>query len=102
MKLEAVAYAGLLLQAPWVHAVEDEPSQDALSSFDFGETVQYTLNNIVALDDAWSPDHLPDDKSYLDYLFYGQSPPVYPSRKCAPNSNPLFTSQLVPRVSDCS
>jgi hypothetical protein len=49
-------------------------------SWNFGETVQYTLDNIVALDDVWSPEHLPQDKSHLDHTFAGQSPPVYPSR----------------------
>ncbi|TPX09896.1 uncharacterized protein E0L32_008918 [Thyridium curvatum] len=79
MKLKGAVYAGVLFPASCVCAEENVASKDNLYSFDFGETVQYTLDNIVALDDAWSPDHLPEDKSHLDYLFYGQSPPVYPS-----------------------
>lgn len=84
MKLKGAVYAGLLFPASRVCAEENVASKDNLYSFDFGESVQYTLDNIVALDDAWSPDHLPEDKSHLDYLFYGQSPPVYPSRR-SPN-----------------
>lgn len=105
MKFRTAAYAGLLLQASWVHAAEDKPTEGTHFSFDFDETVQYTLKNTVALDDALSPDHLPEDKSHLAYLFYGFSAPVYPSRECS--SKPptrvrarAWLSDLLPAVGD--
>jgi hypothetical protein len=73
--------SSLLLAALFATVARSEPNKESpLFSWDFGETVQYTLNNIVAADDVWSPDHLPADKSHLDHTFYGDSPPVYPSR----------------------
>lgn len=85
MKIKALYCAVFLLQASSIYAEGAKPIKQHLVSFEFGDTIQYALNNIVALDDTWSPDHLPEDKSHLDHTFFGHSPPVYPSRKFLQN-----------------
>lgn len=80
MKFTAAVCTGLLVSASCAFSEEAELGEDAFT-IDFGDTIQYIVDNVVALDDAWSPDNLPEEKSHLDYTFFGHSPPVYPSRK---------------------
>ncbi|KAK6064867.1 glycosyl hydrolase family 3 N terminal domain-containing protein [Seiridium cupressi] len=78
MKFSAAISTGLLFWVSCIFAAEAKLDVGAFT-IEVGDTVQYILDNVKALDDAWSPDHLPEDKSHLEHTFFGHSPPVYPS-----------------------